>query len=122
MCLPSFGLPARLGCSGMFYLWGRFLRISCTPGKSCVSCHERLPEPRQGAARPSFESLARRLHLARQSALQRAGAGVRPEHRPLEAAAAATGEADAQGAAGTSGPLTRVVALRQQRALMPPPL
>ena len=30
---------------------------------------------------------------------QRAGAGVRPHHRRLEAAAAATGEADAQGAA-----------------------
>ena len=36
---------------------------------------------------------------------QRAGAGVRPHHRRLEAAAA--GEADAQAAAVTSGPLTR---------------
>ena len=43
---------------------------------------------------------------------QRAGAGVRPHHRRLEAAAAATGEA---GAAVTSGALTRVVALRQQQ-------
>ena len=53
---------------------------------------------------------------------QRAGAGVRPHHRGLEAATAATGEADTQGAAVTAGALTRVVALRQQRALMPPPL
>ena len=39
---------------------------------------------------------------------QRAGTEVGAHHRRLEAAAAATGEADAQGAAGTSDAMTRV--------------
>ena len=43
-----------------------FLRICCTPGKSGVSCQERLPEPRQGGCQAVLGVAGQRLHLARQ--------------------------------------------------------
>jgi hypothetical protein len=43
-----------------------FLRIYCTPGKSGVSCQERLPEPCQGGCQAVLGVAGQCLHLARQ--------------------------------------------------------
>ena len=42
----------------------------CTPGKSGVSCQERLPEPCQGGGEPVLGVGRQGMHLARQIALQ----------------------------------------------------
>ena len=64
-----------------------FLRISCTPGKSGVSCHERLPEPRQGgcpavagvAGQRACTLPARSPSSAAWAAADSSGAGSAPE-------------------------------------------
>jgi hypothetical protein len=85
---------------------GRPTRGSAAPMlQRCSSSPRRMPL----RSTPSTSSVASSRPRSSCAGGSRAspGAGVRPDHRRLEVAAAADGEAHAQGAAVTSGALTR---------------